>query len=162
MLCGYFTAGVDDNGKQIKKYVYGQTKAIVSAKLTELSGRIKNTAYQEIENKKLSELMTEWLLVFKKSSVTSRTFEGIFRNYKLHIEPIIGNMKVYDLDTMAVQKVINNVLDKGYSVDIAKKLKFTINQFCEYAIDSKWILVNPVHKIKIRAREKGNFESKNP
>ena len=162
LWCGYFTAGVDDNGKQIKKYVYGQTKAIVSAKLTELSGRIKNTAYQEIENKKLSELMTEWLLVFKKSSVTSRTFEGIFRNYKLHIEPIIGNMKVYDLDTMAVQKVINNVLEKGYSVDIAKKLKFTINQFCEYAIDSKWILVNPVHKIKIRAREKGNFESKNP
>ena len=43
----------------------------MSAKLTEISGRIKNTAYQEIENKRLGELMGEWLLVFKKSSVTS-------------------------------------------------------------------------------------------
>ena len=120
-----------------KKYVYGKSKADVSAKLTEISGRIKNTAYQEIENKRLGELMSEWLLVFKKSSVTSRTFEGIFRNYKLHIEPIVGNMKIYELDTMTIQKVVNRMLEKGYSVAVAKKIKFIFNQFCEYAIDSK-------------------------
>ena len=85
-------------------------------------------------------------------SVTPRTFEGIFRNYKLHIEPIVGNMKTYKLDTMTIQKVVNRMLENGCSVAVAKKIKFFFNQFCEYAIDSKWILVNPTHKIKIRAR----------
>ena len=106
--------------------------------------------------------MSEWLLVFKKSSVTSRTFEGIFRNYKLHIEPIVGNMKIYELDTMTIQKVVNRMLEKGYSVAVAKKIKFIFNQFCEYAIDSKWILVNPTNKIKIRTRDKSNYEKRNP
>ena len=41
--------------------------------------------------------MKEWLLVFKKSTVTTRTFEGIIRNFKLHIEPVIGNMKIYEI-----------------------------------------------------------------
>lgn len=161
LWCGYITVGFEENGGQKKKYVYGKSKADVSAKLTEISGRIKNTAYQEIENKRLGELMSEWLLVFKKSSVTSRTFEGIFRNYKLHIEPIVGNMKIYELDTMTIQKVVNRMLEKGYSVAVAKKIKFIFNQFCEYAIDSKWILVNPTNKIKIRTRDKSNYEKRN-
>lgn len=152
--CGYFTLGYDDNGKQKKKYVYGGSRAEVSAKLTELSGRIKNTRYQDIENKKVGELMLEWLMTFKKTSVTSRTFEGNIRNFKLHIEPIIGNMKIYELDSIAVQKAINTLLDNGYSIDVAKKIKFLINQFCEYAIDSKWILFNPTTKIRIRAKDK--------
>ena len=106
--------------------------------------------------------MSEWLLVFKKSSATSRTFEGIFRNYKLHIEPIVGNMKIYELDTITIQKVVNRMSENGYSVAVAKKIKFIFNQFCEYAIDSKWILVNQTHKIKIRTRDKSNYEKRNP
>lgn len=46
--------------------------------------------------------MCERLLVFKKSAVSPRTFEGIIRNYRLHIEPIIGKMKIYEIDTFVV------------------------------------------------------------
>lgn len=152
--CGYITLGYDDNGKQRKKYVYASSRAEVSAKLTELSGRIKNTAYQEIENKTIGELMLEWLVTFKKNSVTSRTFDGNMINFRNHILPVIGNMKIYELDTIAVQKAINLMLDNGYSINQTKKIKFLINQFCEYAIDSKWILFNPTTKIKIRAKDK--------
>ena len=63
-------------------------------------------------------------------------------------------MKIHELDTMVVQKTINILLDNGYSVDVAKKIKHIINQFCEYAIDSKWMIINPTVKVKIRAREK--------
>ena len=62
----------------------------------------------------------------------------------------------------AIQKVVNRMLENGYSVAVAKKIKFIFNQFCEYAIDSKWILVNPTHKIKIRTRDKSNYEKRNP
>lgn len=47
--------------------------------------------------------MSEWLLVFKKSAVSPRTFEGIIRNYRLHIEPIIGKMKIYEIDNITVE-----------------------------------------------------------
>ena len=64
-----------------------------------------------IEGQTFGELMNEWLMVFKKTAVTSRTFEGIIRNFKLHIQPQIGNMKIYEVDTYVVQKVMNNMID---------------------------------------------------
>ena len=48
--------------------------------------------------------MTDWLLVFKKSAVAGRTFEGIIRNFKLHIEQQIGNMKIYDVDHLLFKR----------------------------------------------------------
>ena len=156
---GNITIGYDDKGQQKKKTVYGHSQAEVAKKLFELSGRIKNNSYELVESKNFGELMLEWLLVFKKSAVSPRTFEGIIRNFKLHIEPQIGNMKIYDIDTFVIQKLINNLIDKNYSNNTIKKNKHLISQFFEYAIDNKWIAINPTFKVKIRTCER-NVESK--
>ena len=112
-----------------------------------------------IEGQAFGELMNEWLMVFKKSAVTPRTFEGIIRNFKLHIQPQIGNMKIYEVDTYVVQKVMNNMIDQDYSVNTIKKNKHLLAQFFEYAIDNKWVTQNPVNKVKVRAHDKvGNSE----
>ena len=98
--------------------------------------------------------MSEWLLVFKKSAVTPRTFEGIIRNFRLHIEPIIGNMKIYEIDTYVVQKVINKLIDGDYSLNVIKKNKHLIAQFFDYAIDNKWVTENPTRKILIKLKDR--------
>lgn len=126
---GSITTGVNENGKQIKKVVYGRTRAEVSKKLLEISGRIRSNSYEMIEGQTFGELMNEWLMVFKKSAVTPRTFEGIIRNFKLHIQPQIGNMKIYEVDTYVVQKVINNMIDQDYSVNTIKKNKHLLAHF---------------------------------
>ena len=151
---GSITVGYDDKGQQKKKTVYGNSQTEVAKKLAEVSGRIKSNSYELIESKTFGELMTDWLLVFKKSSVTGRTFEGIMRNYRLHIEPQIGNMKIYDIDTFVIQKVINKLIDEKYSNNTIKKNKHMISQFFEYAIDNKWVSVNPTLKVQIRTKDK--------
>ena len=93
-------------------------------------------------------------MTFKKSAVTPRTFEGIIRNFKLHIVPHIGKMKVYDIDNYTIQKLVNILLDQGYSVDTTKKCKHLLNQFFEYAIDNKWVLQNPTNRVQVRAKDK--------
>ena len=67
--------------------------------------------------------MSEWLLVFKKSAVSPRTFEGVIRNYRLHIEPIIGKMKIYEIDTFVVQQVLNKMIDADYSLNFTCALE---------------------------------------
>lgn len=156
---GSITTGVNENGKQIKKVVYGRTRAEVSKKLLEISGRIRSNSYEMIEGQTFGELMNEWLMVFKKSAVTPRTFEGIIRNFKLHIQPQIGNMKIYEVDTYVVQKVMNNMIDQDYSVNTIKKNKHLLAQFFEYAIDNKWVTQNPVYKVKVRAHDKVHTNS---
>ena len=151
---GNITIGYDEKGQQKKKTVYGRSQAEVAKKLFELNGRIKNNSYELVETKNFGELMSEWLLVFKKSAVSPRTFEGIIRNYRLHIEPQIGNMKIYEIDTFVIQKVINNLIEQDYSNNVIKKNKHLISQFFEYAIDNKWVTINPTHKVKIRVHER--------
>ena len=144
---GSITVGHDEKGQQKKKTVYGNSQAEVAKKLMDISGRMKSYAYETLEKHTFGELMNEWLMVFKKSAVTPRTFEGIIRNFKLHIEPQIGNMKVYEVDTFVVQKVLNNLIDQDYSVNTIKKNKHLISQFFEYAIDNKWVLQNPTNTV---------------
>lgn len=149
---GALTIGYDENGKIIRKTIYGKSRAEVVKKLSEISGRMKSNSYDLVEQNDLETLMFEYLMTFKKSAVSPRTFEGNIRNFKLHIAPLIGKMKVYEIDNYAIQKLVNNLMEQGYSNDTVKKCKHLLNQFFEYAIDNKWILVNPTLKVKIKGK----------
>ncbi len=151
---GYVSLGYNEKGYQQRKVVYGRSQAEVAKKLSEISGRIQSNSYELVEEKTFGELMLDWLLVFKKSAVTPRTFEGIIRNFRLHIEPQIGNMKLYDIDTMVVQKVINQLIEQDYSNNVVKKNKHLISQFFEYAIDNKWVQINPTNKVKVKIHDR--------
>lgn len=149
---GALTMGYDENGKIIRKTIYGKSRAEVVKKLSEISGRMKSNSYDLVEQNDLETLMFEYLMTFKKSAVSPRTFEGNIRNFKLHIAPLIGKMKVYEIDNYAIQKLVNKLMEQGYSNDTVKKCKHLLNQFFEYAIDNKWILVNPALKVKIKGK----------
>ena len=155
---GSVTIGYDENGVQKKKCVYGNSRAEVAKKLTELSGRVKSYGIDILNQKNLEELMLDWLLVFKKSAVTPRTFEDNMRNFKKHIKPIIGKMKVYDVDTFAAQRVLNELIEKGYSTKTIKKNKHVMNQFFEYAVDNNWIVKNPITKTKVKIHDKKIYD----
>lgn len=121
--CGALTMGYDENGKIIRKTIYGKSRAEVVKKLSEISGRMKSNSYDLVEQNDLETLMFEYLMTFKKSAVSPRTFEGNIRNFKLHIAPLIGKMKVYETDNYAIQKLVNNLMEQGYSNDTVKKCK---------------------------------------
>ena len=157
---GTITIGYDEKGKQKKKSVYGKNQTDVAKKLSEISGKIKNNSYEIIEHKTFGELMSEWLLVFKKSAVSPRTFEGIIRNFRLHIEPIIGKMKIYEIDTFVVQQILNKMIDANYSLNVVKKNKHLISQFFEYAIDNKWVQDNPTRKTLVKVKDRRVYSGK--
>ncbi len=48
---GAVTIGYDENGKQIKKTVYGRNQTEVAKKLSDISGRLKSNSYEVIEKK---------------------------------------------------------------------------------------------------------------
>lgn len=68
-------------------------------------------------------------------------------------------MNVYEIDTYVVQRVINNMIDKDYSVNTIRKVKHLMSQFFEYAVDNKWVTQNSVYKVKVRAHDKVHTNS---
>lgn len=126
---GAATTGYDSEGKIIRKFIYGKSRMEVADKLTELTNRIESNNFDYVDKNNMARLMSEWLLVFKKNQVSPRTFEGVFSKYKIHIEPKIGNMKIDEISTLTIQKLLNQMLDDGYSLDVVRKTKVIFNQF---------------------------------
>ena len=155
--CGAITTGYDETGRQKKKLVYGKSEQEVREKLSVYSTRVKSNTFEKLENKSASELMKEWLLVFKKNTVMPRTFASDIAIFTNHIEPHLQNLKVQDVGDMAIQQIINKMIDKDYSLSTIKKTKFLFNQFLDYAEQSKWILYNPAHKVKVRIKDKKSY-----
>ena len=63
-------------------------------------------------------------------------------------------MHLQDLDDITIQKVLNNLIEKDYSLSTVKKTKFIFNQFLDYCEQSKWIPYNPARKVKVRIKDK--------
>ncbi|MEG1752219.1 MAG: hypothetical protein RR247_04130, partial [Clostridia bacterium] len=122
------------DGSKSRRTVYGHSEIEVSKKLVELTGKLnilKNSLYS---GKTFGQLFTDWLLVFKKPSVTPRTFEGNIRNYNLHIKPYIENMDIQDITTPVIQQIMNELLATGLSTAMVKKIKFLFVLFLISAV----------------------------
>ncbi len=156
---GSATIGHDENGKQIKRSVYGKTQKEVTIKLCELTGRMSDIL--EDANKVLFvDLMKDWLLRFKQSAMQPRSFEGVMTNYNLHILPAYKDLLIKDVDYVVVQKQINELIDKGYSVSTIKSIKQLIGQFFEFAIEQGLVENNPTSRIKISIKGQTDYASK--
>ncbi len=158
---GAAAAGYDDDGKLIRKYVYGKTRMEVANKLSELTNRIESDNFDYVDKNNLGTLMNEWLLVFKKNQVTPRTFEGVYSKFKLHIEPKVGNMKIDEVTTLTIQKVLNQMLEDGYSLDVVRKTKVVFNQFFDYAVQHKFVANNPTLLTRVKSKERKIYDGEN-
>ena len=158
---GTATVGYNNDGKIIRKTVYGKTRMEVTKKMTELTKRIESNNFDYVENHNLSELMNEWLFIFKKIQVTPRTFENNLTKFKKYIEPRIGNMKLQEISSLTIQKMLNEMLEENLSLDYVKKTKFLLRQFFEYAVDNQFLLANPIQKVKVKSKERKIYDSEN-
>ncbi|MDD4576296.1 MAG: tyrosine-type recombinase/integrase [Bacteroidales bacterium] len=151
---GQIVVGHDENGKRIRKSFYGKTRSEVALKMTtDLNAVLKN-GYKTVSNEKFETLFMEWLLIFKRNTVLPRTLERILSNVKVNILPEIGQFTLSEFNPQIIQRFINKLYLKDFSLDTIKKSKQIVSQFFEYAIDNEMATTNPTTKIKIQKRDK--------
>lgn len=109
------TLGYDDDGKRIRKVIYGKTRSEVAVKMTTLLGTKLKGGHASVKNDTLQVLMHQWIITFKRAEVSPRTFERILSNAKNHIYPEIGNMKLDEITDTIIQSLLNRMLFQGYS-----------------------------------------------
>ena len=128
LVGGYINLGTDENGKRKRKYIYGHSEEEVEQKIAKLNGKLSSLKIESLQNS-FCDLMKEWLLVFKLNEVTSRVFENIMRNYKLHIYPYIKNMNIIDVDVVVIKRLLNSVYLKNNSLEVQRKVKTILKQY---------------------------------
>ncbi len=109
------TIGKDESGNQLRKAFYGKTRKEVAAKMSAYQEELSSAQPKDFSKSRLAEWMDFWLEHYKKRTVRISTYHNMLNKIHAHIYPALGAIKLIDLKTEMIQKMVNNLHDKGYS-----------------------------------------------
>ena len=146
---GYYRQSIsvpDNNGNSRRIYI--------RAKTPEELARLVERAKIEIErgelcfnsNTKFSRWAQEWLTVYK-TGVCKKNHDTYADNIRKHIEPTLGKLPINSIRPVHCQKVLN--LQAGKSKSHVGKLRMTMYQIFEQAIENGYIVKNPARKLTL-------------
>ena len=126
---GVVTLGTDENGKRIRKSIYGKTKSEVTMKMLAVKADNPTIGCSAIKNETFRTLMQEWLMTFKCPSVSPHTFERYLSNARNTLYLVFGDMKIDEITAHMLQRLFNKMISDGYALATSKKSKFLLGQF---------------------------------
>lgn len=147
---GRVTTGTDPlSGKQIQKSVTGKTQAEVIKKMREIQIDVDNNTYLEPSKIRVSEWLDIWIKEYS-SNVKPGTLYIRDSAIQIHIKPMIGKIKLSDLNTIQIQKMYNSLSSVDGS-DLSPRYKrnilSTLHNALQTAVKIGIIKTNPADNI---------------
>ncbi|MBB6218224.1 integrase [Anaerosolibacter carboniphilus] len=107
-----YTIGKDENGKQIRKSVYGHGRQEVAQKLTKILNEINSGLYVEPTKMTVNDWLNTWLKEYKMPSLKAKTYDSYAHTIDYFIRPIIGHIVLKDLRPDQVQSMLNEIKNR--------------------------------------------------
>lgn len=143
--------GTDDNGKRLFKTVYGRTKTELENNKADVKAALNKGIYADDKGLTVGEYAIKWLETFKGSgNVSNSTYYGYSNIIRNHIETI-KQIKLMKLTKSDLQDCINK---KNGHYDIQRRIKLTINQILESAIEDGLVFKNVSRGIELPVKPK--------
>ena len=137
--CTHVLIGMDSDGKRQRKTVYSKTIRGLEEKAAELRRQVGLGTVTKDDGITVGEWADLWLNTYKAGVEynTAKMYKFIVENY---VKKFLGAMKLKDVKTMHLQRIINENRDKA---GIVKKFGLTINQIFEQATMNDIVAKNP-------------------
>ena len=108
-------------------------------------------------NTKFMKWADEWLETYKSGNVSQKNYDTYKANLRLHIYPVIGNLPLCDVRKIHCQKVLNR--QAGKSKSHVGKLRMTMYQILEEAVENGYINKNPARNLELPKVTEGTHRS---
>ena len=164
---GRYTAGRDPvTGKAIVKSVLGKTQAEVKEKLKKAIAESEQLDVRRAGMYTVGEWMDLWYEVYAKPRIRESTAVYYKMFIDTHIRPRLGNIKLNQLQTMDVQRLYNELRERGrirkeikdkqpgLSVSYIRGMHNMLKSCLNSAVEERLILRNPVLGCKLPKGEK--------
>lgn len=143
---GQYISGIAEDGKAIRKSVYGKTQKEVLNKLNEVKYQMNNDIYVEKNGIKLVKIMED----IREEKLASNTISGgQYARLKWTINKIknskLGEMKIQDVTKNDIQEFLNSI--KDLSDSYIRKLYEQFVQAYRRAEIKKYITYNPMYEV---------------
>ena len=155
--CSQVLVGYQADGKPLRRYVYGNTRAEVARQLAAQTKEVFENGYVTVAPKAhqwFREIFEEWFVTFREPNMSSSTASKLRNLMKNHIYITFGKMELADVDLLKLQKFFNNEAKKGLSLQTIKHMKQLMNQFYKYAVKEQMVKHNPIDEVKIKTIER--------
>ena len=152
---GRIYIGVDMNGKEKFKYLSGKTEREVKKKI-----RDYNQTGVKIDTNKISlrDYLYNWLKTFKRGTIKESSYDALEKTIRNQIVPYIGMVQLQQITSADIQKLLNDLKEKGYSYSTIKKAHDCLNDMFEHATITDAVVKNPMATVKMLASSE--FEKK--
>jgi len=126
------TVGIDPDGKQRRKSLYGKTRQEAAIKMADLLNDLHKGTLIDPTSITVAQWLDEWMREYKKLQLKPTTYINYTGYIDRHINPMLGKHKLMDLRTDIVQRFINDLmkldLATGTIHGIVKVLKSATKQ----------------------------------
>ncbi len=151
---GSITIGRDDRGRLIRKYFYGKTRKETSEKLNRVIEELRDNRFiNKSDNPTVEQWCHEWLWSYKRNSVKQKTFDQYETILRTHIIPDIGDIRLADLKTMHIQRIINKMYDSGLSHRTIEVMKIVMHAALKQAQRNKLVGENVCENVVLPRKQ---------
>lgn len=147
------TVGRTPDGKQKRRAFYGKTRKEVQEKLTAALNDVNNNTYIEPSKMTVEQWAEIWMKEYKRNTIKAQTYSRYGRDLKKYILPVIGQLKLKDIKTEMIQKILNEIYQSGYSNALLTHVQALTYQLLKQAVDNDLISKNVAEKTKLPYRQ---------
>jgi integrase len=131
-----------------RKTPYGKTRREVDEKLTKAKAERDGGLIFDADNMKLGEYLGRWLTDSVRDTVRPTTFERYEQIVRLHIRPVLGQLKLKNLTATHVRGLYRQKLDAGLAPRTVQYVHVTLHKALEQAIADGLIPRNATEAVK--------------
>ena len=151
---GSITIGRDDRGRLIRKYFYGKTRKETSEKLNRAIEELRDNRFiNKSDNPTVEQWCHEWLWSYKRNSVKQKTFDQYETILRTHIIPDLGDIRLADLKTTHIQRIINKMHDSGLSHRTIEVMKIVMHAALKQAQRNKLVSENVCENVVLPRKQ---------
>ena len=134
--------GVDGKRKRAKRT--RKTEREAAQALRELHAKKLERRLQSNERQTVNDLYSQWEIYGLSENLRESTRQDYIFLAKRYVLPVLGKMRLVDVDTNTIDRWIYGMKKKGYSAQTRKKARQNAFSIFKYGIKQRIILINPV------------------
>lgn len=160
---GYYRTEItvfDSKGNKRKIAVRAKSEKEFHEKIIRTKIEIERGEITFNGNTKFNRWADEWLETYKQGAICDKNYQTYEANLKNHINPIIGELSLKDIKKIHCQKVVNS--QSGKSKSHISKIRMTLYQIFDEAVENEYINRNPARKLTLPACSSGTHRSITP
>lgn len=99
---------------------------------------------------------TNWLVLYKQPTIKASSYDTLENTFKNQIFPYIGMLRLSEINTNDIQKMLNDIKRQGLSYSRVKKARDGVNMVMKHALTQRHIAFNPMDGVVLPAESSFN------